>query len=430
MNNKTILYYILSGHDYYKLLDNRSYFPKIKKITNNEIEYFFNKRAYRNEIWYLKYLKILVAVFSVNLLSRYFERNLNKVCCFYGDKYHRFTLSTYFAIKTFNENRKFFNIKIHRDIYISELISIIFERIKNFIQNEVIANLNYSFIHGNTPIGIELEFSNIGAHAGKLFVPSKNDVLFNFSKYHHYHLEKFMWRFGAYIDANIPFQQYFKKGGFLEYTFIKPDTVFEASAPLTNSPSFAAHLIKEAVRFTPVKPHSLHITLESPRDSKRRPFIGLNDIIFMLLCSGEFREYQGKVVETRTMEKNMKDICVSRLRKNREGLVNTIEFSHMRLSRDFVKKDVYEPSILLFVAYKNLFEFDNILPYSLDIYKWGSAPKLKNIDLNRMLSLIEKGLEMEKSLPKNYKISIIEKIKELYLSNIKKIEGKNEKVKV
>ena len=98
----------------------------------------------------------------------------------------------------------------------------------------------------------------------------------------------------------------------------------------------------------------------------------------------------------------------------------------MRLSRDFVNKNVYEPSILLFIAYRNLFEFYDILPYSLEIYKWGKNPNKKNIDLSAMLNLVEKGLEMEKSLPKNYKISIMEKIKELYLINIKKIEGKNE----
>lgn len=425
MNSKTFLYYLLSGYDYYKLKDNKSYFLKIKKITNNEIEYFFNKREFRNEVWYLKYLKILVAVFSVNLLSRYFERNLNKVCCCYGDKYPIYSISTYFAIKTFNENRKYFNIKINRDIFISELINVISEKVKNFIKSEAPNQLYYPFIHGNTPLGIELEFSNIGAHAGKLFVPSKNDVLFNFSKYHHYHLIKFMWRFGAYIDADIPFRQYFKKGGFLEYTFIKPDTVFQSSSPLTNSPNFAANLIKEAVKFTPVKPHSLHITLESPRDGKR-PFIGLNNIIFMLLCSGEFKEKQEEAVESRIVEKNMKDICISRLRKNKGNLVKTIEFSHMRLSRDFVNKNVYEPSILLFIAYRNLFEFYDILPYSLEIYKWGKNPNKKNIDLSAMLNLVEKGLEMEKSLPKNYKISIMEKIKELYLINIKKIEGKNE----
>jgi hypothetical protein len=417
MNIRTPLYYVLSGFKYYKLIESKKYFSEIKEVCDDEIKYFFNKRYFRNESWYLRYMHILASVFTVNLLSRYFERFLKQKCYFLDRKYTIFAHATFYALKSYNDNRKFFKIEINREIFISDMIYKINEKVKKFFW-ELPGTINYvDFVFGNTPIGVELEFSNIGRDAGKFFVSDKGDPLLNFSKYHHYHLKKFLWRFGAYIDAEMPLKQFIKKGGFLEYTFTRPDSTLESSIPLTSSAQFAAELIKEAVRFTPIKPHSLHVTLESPIIDYRKPLIGFEESIFILLCTGQYLINESKVVESRIMEKNMKDIFMSRKRKNNGKWVDTVEFSNMRLCRDFVARGVYEPSINVFIAFKNMFRFEDILPFSLKIQKWGEKPDCKIVDRDKMFNLLEKGLNIEKSLPISYKNNIIERIKEIYNYN-------------
>jgi hypothetical protein len=417
MNNKTLLCYLLSGYKYYKIRDSKDISKSIKYDSDGEIKYFFNKRYFRNESWYLRYLKILAAVFTVNILARHYERWLSKKCLFLNNKYSVFAPATYYALRAYNSNMRHFNIKISRDIFISDMIYEINERVKNYFINIEPESKLISFIYSNTPIGIELEFTNVGPKAGKFFVSEKGDPLLNFSKYHHYHLKKFLWRFGAYIDSEMPFKQLIKKGGFLEYTFTRPDSTLASSIPLTNSPQFASKLIEEAVRFTPVRPHSLHITLESPNDGFRRPKIGFEESLFILMCTGQFIRFGSKVFEARIMEKNMKDIFLSRKRKNDGKWVDTIEFSNMRLCRDFVKRGVYEPSIFVFIAFKNLFQFDEILPFSHNIEKWGENPDYRKINEGRMFEILEKGLEFEKSLPIKYKEVIILKIKDNYRYN-------------
>lgn len=415
MVNNTALYHLLSGHRYYKLSENKKNIEEIKNVVDKEIEYFFNKRFTRNEKWYQRYLKILVAVFTVNLLAREFDRKLAQKGCMYNPNFSETAISTYFAIREFNKSRKHFFFKTESSMFISEIVRKVYENVKKYIMFHPFNIQDLKFIGSNTPLGIELEFSNVGKNAGYLFETGKNDPLLNFSKYHYYHLTKFMWRFGAYIDANTSFQQFIKKGGFLEYTFTVPDHVFKPSMPLTNSPDFASELIKEAVRFTPVKPHSLHVTLQT--NNKKLPFITLEDMIYFLLVTGHFIKNNGQTIESRVTEGNMKDIAYLRQRKNSCGIVDTIEFTNMRLSRDFVRRGVYKPSIFLMIAYKNLFRFYDIVPFFREIIKWGKKPTFNNYKLTDFLNIVKLGLDKEISLPEQYKNLLLSEIKELFLRN-------------
>jgi hypothetical protein len=400
-------------------VNDRGYVEYVKNKTEREIEYFFNKRFVRHEKWFRKYFKFLTAVFTVNLLSREFERFLKKKACFFDQKYTLTAPSTLFAINEYNKNRAFFNIEYDNFVFIKDLVYELNEKVKAYCKNKKL-DVDLDFIlQSNTPLGIELEFSNKGASAGKLFQSHKKDSLLNFSKYYYCHMMNFMWRFGAYIDSNIPMQQFVKKGGFLEYTFTVPDRAFEPSKPLTNSPNFASTLIGEAVRFTPVKPHSLHVTLEvNSFSDRKKPYVSFDDMVFLFLCTGEFATSPKGVVEKRITEKNMKDAVIFRKRKNKKGLVNTVEFTHMRLSRDFVKRNVYEPSLLLMIAYKNLFAFSDIFPYTKKMYDWGKKPEAWKNTPVEMFERVRKGLDMERSLPVGYKNEMIDRLRKLYDYNV------------
>jgi hypothetical protein len=417
MNNQTALYYLLSGQKYYIDLKDRKNLIELKKEVDKEIEYFFNNRHVRIEQWNKIYLKILTAVFSVNLLARVCERKLYHFHNQYFNKCSKYALSTLIALKTYNENRRYFNIDFDSDIFLPELINLINSRVNNFFRINRELKFDKNFIRGNTPIGIELEFSNKGKDAGFFFTSAKNDPLLNFSKYHYYHLIKFMWRFGAYVDSNTPFKQFIKKGGFLEYTFTRPDITFKPSEPLTYSPQIAAELIKEAVKFTPIKPHSLHTTFEITNDYKKLEPISFKDIIFLLITSGHFARKNEFYYETRLTEGNMKEIIDYRERRNDDGWVKTVEYTYMRLCRDFVKRDIYECAMLLQISYKNIFSFEYFNTYSNDILKWAKKPYKIQINLDKMLQKIKIGLDKEVSLTLKYKNNILKKIKDTYLQN-------------
>jgi len=417
MLNSTALYYLLAGSKYYSFLDSKDFVRQVRNYSEKEIEYFFNNRFIRHEKWFRRYLKILIAVFTVNLLARKFERYLSRLCCFYDLSCSRFAPATLMALRAFNKNRQFFNIEFDRFIFLRELIYIVNSRVNEFCKCTNLYPDRIQFIQGNTPLGVEMEFSNKGTAAGRFLERGKGDPLVNFSKYHYYHLTNFMWRFGAYIDSDTPFKQFIKKGGFLEYTFTVPDKFLQTSMPLTNSPDFAGKLINEAVKFTPVQPHSLHITVQKNTVKHKLPLPSFDEILFLLFCSGQFLCKDGKIVESRIVEENMKDIVLLRKRKNYKKWVDTVEFSHMRLCRDFIRRNVYEPSIMLMVAYKNLFAFADIFPYTNKLRQWGRLPYLPALNPNDMFEIIRKGLDEEKALPEHYKEYIVEKVKEFYFFN-------------
>lgn len=417
MNNVTVLYYILSGSVYYQLVNKRKEFRRLKNEVLREIEYFFEKRYIMREPWHSRYMQILISVFCVNLLARCAERRIYRVMSHYDRRYAVPAPATLAALSEYNAGRESFLFEVEPDIFLRDLVRMVNDRVNSFCLNRLCSINPEHLIHGNTPIGVELEFSNTGKTAGKLFEFGAGDALLNFSKYHYYHLMKFMWRFGAYVDAETPFVQFIKRGGFLEYTFTRPDAAFRPSEPLTSSPYFAARFVEEAIRFTPVQPHSLHVTLQMEKDSWRRPLLSFNELIFLMMCTGHFVRERGAVTESRLTEGNMKEWAVIRDRRNRDGFVVTVEFTHMRGSQDFVRRNVYEPSILLLLAYKNLFSFSDIDVYSGRLLKWAQNPSPPETDPEAMLAKVRRGLDMEVSLPERCKEKAVEDIRELYLYN-------------
>lgn len=423
MNNITALYYILAGPVYYQVVHDRERLSLLKEAVRKETEYFFGKRYVMREPWHQRYMQMLTGVFSINLLARRNERRLFRSRCLLGGKYSKFAYATMLALKEYNANRKYFHIDVAPDFFLKGLIEEINERVNNYCEEKNRPLVTEFEVHSNTPMGVELEFSNKGKTAGKFFENGKHDALLNFSKYHYYHLMKFMWRFGAYVDAEMPFKQFIKKGGFLEYTFTRPDVVFKPSEPLTSSPAFAAKFVEEAIRFTPVRPHSLHITFQISEHSQLLPILSFKELLFMMMCTGHFLNGDKGMYESRITEGNMKDWAVMRDRRNKEGWVLTVEFTHMRACRDFVRRKVYEPSILLLLAYKNLFNFSNIEVYSRKLLAWAKKPAAPEIDLESFLAMVRKGLDMEVSLPEGYKDEALRQIGTLYQYNKNLLAG-------
>lgn len=419
MNNITVLYYLLSGPKYYLAAKNPSKMFLLKEEVRKEIEYFFEKRHIIHEPWNKRYRRILKAVFCVNLLARCIERSMSHTHCILDDKYSLYAPATMLALREYNNNRTFFTFDMDFDVFLKDIVLEANRRVNKYWSMRRDSFTVENMVHSDTPMGVELEFTNKGPKAGKLFETGRDDALLNFSKYHYYHLMKFMWRLGAYVDAEIPFKQFIKRGGFLEYTFTRPDMVFKPSAPLTSSPQFAAAFVDEAIKFTPVHPHSLHITFQLDPSYQMLPVFTFDELLFLMITTGHFVQGENGVYESRITEGNMKDWAVIRDRRNEGGWVVTVEFTHMRGSRDFVRRQVYEPSMLLLLAYKNLFNFSNIQVYSHQLLAWAKAPYLPEVDAESVLSRVRKGLDKELSLPDSYKEDAVRRIAGLYSYNSK-----------
>ena len=149
MNNITVLYYLLSGPVYYQVMHDRSDLHLLKKEVNREIEYFFEKRYIRLEPWNKRYSKILMAVFTVNLIARHIERKMSKACTLYDKRYSRFAPATMLALREYNRNRSSFIYETDPEIFLRDRIKMVNERVNSYCRDKGrILNTEY-LVHGN-----------------------------------------------------------------------------------------------------------------------------------------------------------------------------------------------------------------------------------------------------------------------------------------
>ncbi|KAA0257867.1 hypothetical protein FHQ18_08995 [Deferribacter autotrophicus] len=421
MKYKTMLLVVIASKYLYSRSGKLTH-DRLRVHAYKEIEYFYKNKERIDYPWYDKYLVILYNVFLINLLARYFDKQIKKYVSVFDDKYETLCYGTYFALKHFNKNIQFFREEIRKEFYLKSVAEKAALKVEKYIKKFNPKIEDDGFIFSNSPIGIELEFSNIGLKAGKFFI-NESDVMENFSKYHYFHLLKHLWRFGAYIDSNYRIKQFIRKGGFLEYTFTSKDELFKESKPLTSSPRFASLLVREAVKFTPLKPHSIHVSLEL-KDEKSVVPLSFDLLKFLIMVTGDFGVRDGKIVETRIYDGDIKGIAVIRMRRNKGRFIPTVEFAHMRLRREFSRNDFYENAINMFIAYKNLFSFRIIDEFYKKLYQWALNPSFKDIDLEKNLEILKKGLDFEVALPVSYKYRIIQNIKKQYLKNKMVVDGK------
>jgi hypothetical protein len=110
-------------------------------------------------------------------------------------------------------------------------------------------------------------------------------------------------------------------------------------------------------------------------------------------------------------------------RRNDKGWVTTLEFTHMRANREFIRRKVYEPAILTLLACKNIFSFYDIDLYSNKLLKWAEKPTQPNNSRESFFLRLEHGLELETSLPVWYRDEAMKRIRQLYEYNVGQING-------
>ncbi len=266
---------------------------------------------------------------------------------------------------------------------------------------------------GGTPIGAEIELSNLGKDTITAS-PGQDPTFDCFFYFHDFDLTRRLWKLGGLRDDHkFVTASRERSRGFLEFALGRYRIVGDLSKPATYDPWVLSTLINEIVTFIQVAPHSLHLSVDPPRG---RPFASPehpSDFLCLLLLGGDLAEddqgslrerriYQGEILNPYT------GLEFSRLNYHRrlEGAqdVPVVEFLFPRLR---AHQD-YEPLLL---ALKGIQWQSNPAPlvarqdtppaqWQSDVAdlltRWAATPyPLATQDISAFLSRVEAGLARE-----------------------------------
>ncbi len=270
---------------------------------------------------------------------------------------------------------------------------------------------------GVSPLGAELEFSNLGVRAIKA-AEGEDPIYDSFYYFYQFDLMRRGWKLGAHIDDHgFLTSTDVHSRGFLELAFGRYKLLGDVSKPATQDPWILAQIIDLAIRFIQVKPHSLHLSIEVAPDA---PFQRLQDpeyFLCLLLLGGDLREDQyGKLREMRIFGGEILHpdvgVCLSRLNKHHQDpddrkWSTVVEYQFPRLKYDYD----YQPLIMALKGFqlqanpyplkgcKNCPHQDWHEELESSLMQWAAFPTpVSNSSLDKFLQIVEAGLDKEAAL--------------------------------
>ncbi|RLB66329.1 MAG: hypothetical protein DRH03_12355 [Deltaproteobacteria bacterium] len=279
---------------------------------------------------------------------------------------------------------------------------------------------------GATPIGIEMEFSNLGRLATNKNNPAdliKKDPFHNMEYYSNFQLEDVTWRLGGYVDTHehgrrlISLSRY---GGFFEYSMVRVDYPRTYTLPLTTDPAIANQMICESLDFTrEIKPHSLHINIEKRGNGKVEP--KLDDFLCLLLLGGDLGyNEQGKLKEKRFADKEFHRII--KLRRHLSLLdgvkKEVIEYAFLRLWENGSRNYDYLPVILAFKGFQYAYHLQaNCLEQLPGLQAWAEQPSpLPTVALKSFTKNVGDGLKKERVYSEKFLDSYLKVLLDILIS--------------
>jgi len=145
------------------------------------------------------------------------------------------------------------------------------------------------FNPGLVPLGVELEFSNLGSAAvePQRSIQKKTDSVYNGFKYFSdFCLDVLSWKLGGYIDDHSGSTFLERRSGFLELAPGRLNIEGELSRPATADPWTLNQIINEIVRFYDIRPHSLHLSFQLRKNQIGRQKILPLSFVKCLLALG------------------------------------------------------------------------------------------------------------------------------------------------
>lgn len=279
---------------------------------------------------------------------------------------------------------------------------------------------------GKTPLGCELEFSTVGRYAVHKEKPV--DPMFNhFHYFHDFDFTRRLWKMGGHVDDHRfidPTQS--RSYGFLEYAFGRFRIYGDLSKPVTLDPWVLNRLINEATRFTAIRPHSLHLSIQARDPVQFEKKNRMEHLLCLLLLGGDLGyDPQGRLLEKRVGNReiidsnglvrfNMENIHYADEEKQEKSIV--IEYQFPRLYKEFN----YQPLIMALKGYqlaenpRPLCPADSLLNVGHEemeqLKKWAHNPyPLEEGYINNFLTTVEYGLMNEDNGKPAHKITYIKK---------------------
>ena len=269
---------------------------------------------------------------------------------------------------------------------------------------------------GILPLGAELEFSNVGFRA--VTSHEGDDPKFdNFYYFYDFDLMRRGWKLGAHVDDHgFLTTTHTRTRGFLELAFGRYRLLGDVSKPATNDPWILAQIIDLAVRYVGIKPHSLHLSLQTAPNAPFRKLANPEYLLCLLLLGGDLREDEtGQLREMRIHRGEIlrigkeTDVYFSRLNRHHQNPEDpawnfVVEYQFPRLSFD-------RDNQVLIMALKGLQleanpaplkdyrdcpypEFQQTLQTLL--LQWAAAPTpLAQTTLTDFLNVVAKGFAQE-----------------------------------
>lgn len=236
---------------------------------------------------------------------------------------------------------------------------------------------------GLTPIGIEMEFSNLGRLAVLKDTPKNliaNDPFQNMELYTDFQLEDATWRLGGYVDTHehgrrlLSLSRY---GGFFEYSMVRVDYPRDYTLPLTCDPAIAGQMITESIDFIKeIKPHSLHINIEHLIHGEIEP--ELNDFLCLLLLGGDLGYNEmGELKEKRFADREFHRFIKRRRHLNLLSGTKkeVIEYAFLRLKKSAAGGNNYESIILALKGFQSAYKLrENCLEQIPGVLFWAENP--------------------------------------------------------
>jgi len=280
---------------------------------------------------------------------------------------------------------------------------------------ELIAYVQENWHSAPTPLGAELEFSDLGRHA--IGASSGEDPKYDsFNWFWDFDMYHRAWRLGGHIDSHRQMLIGQKRHrGFLEYAFGRFNILGDLSLPLFDSPWAMSRLINEAVQFLDVAPHSLHISMELTGGEHRHitdtPHLE-EDLACLLLLGGDIGAESNGAVRARRVFNNELDTNFkgalhfsdrkhhfARATQELEEAADVMEYKFMRLHKG---EHDYETLIHALKGYQfhtharpvNVQRLGSPeLPEQTFLRKWSAKPEPVSSDIiESFVSKVEQGL--------------------------------------
>lgn len=306
---------------------------------------------------------------------------------------------------------------------------------------EIIAFVEKNWCSSPTPLGAELEFSDLGYRA-VYATPGEDKRFDGFYWFHDFDMFRRTWKLGGHVDSHRQLNIGQKSHrGFLEYAFGRFQIVGDLSRPIFDCPWAMSLLINEAVKFLDIAPHSLHISFELDNKSITQAPHKEEDLVCLLLLGGDIRPDEDGVLRENRIHRgdldtnyqnsiNFSDRKYHFFKPQQEDIeeaANVMEYKFMRLHKENTD---YESLIVALKGYQFAVQGRPIsiqprgkpeLPEQIFLRRWATSPShIDSSDITAFLDKVQHGLEIEEHSckPNKRRSKILERISErLYQKN-------------